>query len=268
MKLLGVVALESQGEPEANSLARSLKLPLLESATQPKRLTEPGVLLCVGPQGLYLQQTGKGAPGPVAVEFGNPAMRHRRSAGQNELLGRAVGVGKKSPLHVLDATAGLGRDSFVLADLCCEVRLCERHRVVAELLKSGLCRGAVSEDSWTREVTGRMTLLGCDARELSAGDLAATDVIYLDPMFPVRRKSASVKKEMALFQAVMEVAGGEADADGDELLMWALAMPVARVVVKRPAKAPPLAGRKPSHVISGKAVRYDVHVLGPLQDQA
>jgi 16S rRNA (guanine1516-N2)-methyltransferase len=75
-------------------------------------------------------------------------------------------------------------------------------------------------------------------------------------MFPDRDKRARVKKEMALFHDLL----GAGD-DADELLKWALQQDVARVVVKRPPKAPELAGRKPSHIISGKAVRYDVYVM-------
>jgi 16S rRNA (guanine1516-N2)-methyltransferase len=97
---------------------------------------------------------------------------------------------------------------------------------------------------------------------LSAATLCSIDVIYLDPMFPARDKSASVKKDMALFQALL--GAGESATDADDLLVWALEQAVARVVVKRPAKAAELAGSKPSHVIAGKAVRYDVYVLGPI----
>ena len=102
-----------------------------------------------------------------------------------------------------------------------------------------------------------MTLLGDDAR---AGGSRPFDVIYLDPMFPGRDKSAAVKKEMALFQRLLE---GTVD-DAAELLTWALEQPVSRVVIKRPLRAAELGGRAASHCIRGKAVRYDVHVLKKL----
>jgi 16S rRNA (guanine1516-N2)-methyltransferase len=161
-------------------------------------------------------------------------------------------------IKVLDATAGLGRDSFVLADLGCRVGLCERHPVIVELLAASLAQALCSGDQWLEEVSNRMQLHPGDARQLAESELRASDVIYLDPMFPVRSKSASVKKEMALFQAILDA--GESTSDADALLLWSLEQDVARVVVKRPAKAAVLAGRKPSHVISGKAVRYDVYV--------
>lgn len=247
---------------DALVLSERLGLPLLPGAPAPRELTEPEALVCVGSGAVYLQQTGPRAPGPVAVEFGSAAMRHRRKGGQNELLGKAVGIGKKSELRVLDATAGLGRDSWVLADLGCLVTLAERHLLVQEMLRSGIEEAHSSEDPWLREVVSRLEMHLGDARTLPEERAGLFDVIYLDPMFPARSKSASVKKEMALFQAILE--GSDEGADSDELLLWALTQSVARVVVKRPAKAPPLATRKPSHVIAGKAIRYDVYVLAAL----
>ncbi len=246
-------------ESQASELASDLQLPLCPTSTRPRDCTGYSVLLILNKGCIALQQTGRGAPGPVAVEFGNAAMRHRRRDGHNELLGRAVGLAKKSSLHALDATAGLGRDSFVLADLGCRVSLCERNAIVAKMLSSGLAAAVGSDDNWLRQVAGRMTLHAGDAGSLTESVLAAVDVIYLDPMFPHSGKSAGVKKEMALLQRLL---GQQNDAD--DLLVWALQQDVARVVVKRPPRAAELAGRKPSHVIAGKAVRYDIYVLRAL----
>ncbi len=95
-------------------------------------------------------------------------MRHRSRSGTSELLGKAVGRGKKSLLRILDATAGLGRDAFVLADLGCEVDLCEREPVVVELLRSGLDRAAGNDDPWLAGVMQRMRLYPGDARQIAA----------------------------------------------------------------------------------------------------
>jgi 16S rRNA (guanine1516-N2)-methyltransferase len=258
---IAVAATDSGLADEARQLAEKLSLPLLAAAVSPRLLSEPEAILFVSPQGLYIQRTGRVAPGPVAVHFGSSAMRHRRRAGQNELLGRAVGVGKKRQLQVLDATAGLGRDAFVLADSGCMVYLCERHPLVYELLASGLQQARAGGDNWLQSVCARMYLSPGDARQFIPPAQRSMDVIYLDPMFPVRQKSASVKKEMALFQALLEVGG--TPVESDDLLLWALDQSVARVVVKRPVRAPLLCGKKPSHVMAGKAVRYDVYVLSP-----
>lgn len=242
----------------AELLSLELTIPLLPVATQSGVCSDYPLLLEVTGRDLLLRQSGRGSAGPVAVNFGAPDMRYRRRGGQNELLGKAVGVGKKKPLRVLDATAGLGRDGFILADLDCEMTLCERHPVVAKMLSWGLSAASGDDDPWLRSVAARMSLQALDARSLEPDSVAALDVIYMDPMFPQRKKSASVKKEMLLFQTLLENSVDPDDAG--ELLLWALSQSVARVVVKRPLKAPVLAGRSPSHCISGKAVRFDVYV--------
>lgn len=192
------------------------------------------------------------------MDFGSAAMRHRRNAGHNELLGRAVGAARKPGLRVLDATAGLGRDSFVLADLGCEVTLCEREPVIAAMLERAIVSATEGGDTWLARVAARMRLFPADARSLAEDRLADVEVIYLDPMFPGRVKAAAVKKEMALLQLLLGSRGDPA-AEADDLLRWALSRDVARVVVKRPLRAPPLGGQRPSHQLAGKAVRFDVY---------
>lgn len=202
------------------------------------------------------------APGPVSVNFGDSAMRHRRRGGQNELLGRAVGCGRKPQLSVLDATAGLGRDSFVLADLGCRVQMCERDPVIATLLASGLEQARMASDAWLSYTSERLSLWEGVAQELPIPLRQSIDTIYLDPMFPGRDKTAAVKKEMAVFQRYLAgSAAADQKGETEALLHWALEQPVARVVLKRPPKAPLLADCKPSHQIVGKAVRFDVFVL-------
>lgn len=241
---------------QARVLSRRLDLPLLPVTVDARSVATHSLVLLITAEGLRLQLTGARAPGPVGVDFGNAAMRHRRRPGGNELLGRAVGVGRKSPLAVLDATAGLGRDAFVLADIGCHVTLCERNRVLAELLEAAIVSARGAGDPWLSEAAGRLELHRGDAREAGASVVPGVDVIYLDPMFPARDKSAAVKKEMATLQALL----GD-DDDAAALFDWAVAQDVARVVVKRPPRAPALGGQSPSHCISGKAVRYDVVVL-------
>jgi len=254
---LALLAVTAADEPRAAELAQRLGLPLLATGSDPARCEEYAVLV-VAASALTLQQTGTGAPGPVGVDFGSAGMRHRRRAGANELLGRAVGWGKKSPLTILDGTAGLGRDAFVLADLGCQVTLCEREPLIIELLHAGMQVAAASGDPWLAGVSHRMCLHAGDVRSMALSELQGVDVIYLDPMFPPRAKSAAVKKEMALLQMLLDSSSDSHEAGS--LLEWALAFETPRVVVKRPAKAPNLAGLRPSHHIAGSAVRYDVYV--------
>lgn len=259
---LAVLAATPDDQQDAAELSHHLNLPLLPAGLEPRHCDQAAAVLVVRGPARCLQRTGKRAPGPVAADFANPGLRHRRVSGAPELLGRAVGVGKKSPLRVVDATAGLGRDAFVLAGLGCEVLLCERDPVIAELLRSGLSMAALGDDRELADVAQRMTLYIGDALELDAPRLLGVDVICLDPMFPPRDKSAAVKKEMALFQDLLHSESEVTDADA--LLQWALRQDVARVIVKRPARAAPLSPHSPSHSINGKAVRYDVYALRKL----
>ena len=189
---------------------------------------------------MWLRPLGGDGTGPVQVDFGAGRMRRRRRGGHNRSLGRAVGAGKRSPLSVIDATAGLGKDSFVLADLGCEVVMLERAVAAFALLRDGLHRARSSGDPWLEAVSARLSLWRVDALEWLATHPRSADVVYLDPMFPVRKKSARTKKDMWLLNSMT---GPDADQDG--LLPAALDAARWRVVVKRPAKAPPLRSARP-----------------------
>lgn len=225
-------------------------------------LPDEGFVLLLDEQGLALQELGKKAPGPIRVDFEGGAVAHRRKfgGGSGQMIAKAVGVKASRPLRVYDATAGLGKDAFVLASLGCFVTLNERNPVVAELLADGLRRAQLSDDGELRQIVQRMALATGDSLAgLTAG--ADIDIVYLDPMFPDRSKSASVKKEMAAFH---QVVGKDEDADG--LLPLALAATRYRVVVKRPRKAPFLNDQTPAFQLSGKTSRYDIYVNRKLPD--
>ena len=209
----------------------------------------------VGAQGLQLVQRGPEAPGPVRVDFVEGAAAHRRKfgGGAGQMIAKAVGVGPGVRPRILDATAGLGRDAFVLATLGCAVTLVERQPLIAALLEDGLARAA--RDPEAGGIAALMTLVQADSTAyLQRGEGEAPEVIYLDPMFPHRDKSALVKKEMRLFRPLV----GD-DLDAPALLAAALARASHRVVVKRPRKAPAIEGVKPGYVLEGKSSRYDIY---------
>lgn len=210
--------------------------------------------LVLTPEGLALLQSGPGAPGPVMVDFVGGAVGHRRrfGGGRGQPIARAAGLRRGVTPSVVDATAGLGRDAFVLASLGCPLTLIERSPVAAALLEDGLRRGALAAE--VAPIVARMSLVYGDAAALLPGLRA--DVVYLDPMYPHRDSTALVKKEMRLFQALLGP-----DADSDRLLPAALAAARARVVVKRPAAAPPLAGERPTLDIRTKNHRFDVYLV-------
>ncbi|ANG62011.1 SAM-dependent methyltransferase [Marinobacterium aestuarii] len=220
-------------------------------------------LLRVTREGLQLQPTGRKAPGPVWVDFVGGAVAHRRlhGGGSGQLIAKAVGVRQGVRPRVADVTAGLGRDSFVLASLGCEVQLIERVPVIQLLLADGLGR-ARQDDLEVAEIVARMQLIEADSITWLAEQAGREDrpqVVYVDPMFPHSDKSALVKKEMRLFRDLV----GD-DADAGLLLEAALAAAANRVVVKRPRKAPVIPGPAPSVQLAGKSSRYDIYALKKL----
>ncbi|NVK57028.1 MAG: class I SAM-dependent methyltransferase [Alteromonadaceae bacterium] len=193
---------------------------------------------------------GKG----VMVDFlsGQSAYRRAKGGGSKEPIAKAVGMKTHQPLKILDATPGLGRDAFVLASLGASVTLVERSPVVYMLLADGLRRLALSEP----ELAARFTLHHANSPEyMQQQSENSVDAVYLDPMFPHRKKSALVKKEMRLFQVLLGT-----DTDADQLLPAALHIAAKRVAVKRPNSAPYLAAQKPSMAISSKKHRFDVYI--------
>jgi 16S rRNA (guanine1516-N2)-methyltransferase len=171
-------------------------------------------------------------------------------------LGRAVGV-KAGPKPVVwDATGGLGRDAFVLADLGCRVMLCERVSALAWLLEDAISAAKVSGHDQVREAAGRMTVHHGDSRHQEVPSAA---VVYLDPMFPDRRQKAAAKKDLTLLQHLHGSAGGStADDEAGALFDWAMSQQASRIVVKRGLKDAPLGG-KPTFSLKGKAIRFDVY---------
>jgi 16S rRNA (guanine1516-N2)-methyltransferase len=177
--------------------------------------------------------------------------RFRSGMFRKHALVRASGIKSGENPIVVDATAGLGRDAFLLASIGAHVTLLERSPDVFDLLRDSMAKASAAGPELAA-VVARMTLMFGDARKLLA-DLQA-DVVLVDPMHPVRRNTALVKKEMRLLK---ELVG--ADSDASELMQAALAARCKRVVLKWPLRAPSLEGlRKPSHTITGRTVRYDV----------
>jgi 16S rRNA (guanine1516-N2)-methyltransferase len=224
--------------------------------------THSGLALVQQTYHLELRQLDEPKVGAIIVDFASDALTFRRlhGGGKKEAIAKAIGLKGKDSLHVLDATAGLGRDAFVLASLGCVVDMIERSPVVAALLQDGLDR-ASSDNELGAWVLNHMCLFHGVAVNLlqSWQDInpprVRPDVVYLDPMFPHRKKNAAVKKEMRLFQQLLGP-----DEDADLLLEPALALAKSRVVVKRPSGAPCLAGKKPQIEMLGKANRFDVYL--------
>lgn len=250
-------------------LSRQLSLPLLPIdlwvqdivGCLPERLA-----IVVDDRGLSLQQFGPKAPGPVRCEFALGAARHRRlyGGGKGQDIAKATGLSHSGfRPQLLDLTAGLGRDGFILASLGAQVTMIERNPIIYELLADGLCRACdeAEKDPALAEILQRIRAICQDSVDYleTLPGLQSPDVIYLDPMFPPREKSSKVKKEMQAFHQLVGL-----DNDAGDLLATALKKARYRVVVKRPAYAPILSGPEPGYTLKGKSTRFDVYPLQKL----
>lgn len=195
-------------------------------------------------------------------DFTRELRRLRPANVSRELLVRAARVRGCEHPRAVDATAGMGEDSLLLAAAGFDVTLYEHDAVIAALLADALERAAAVPE--LAPLVARMRLVHGDSvaalRALADADASARpDVVLLDPMFPERRKSASVKKKAQLLQRLQTPEKDEA-----AMLDAAIGARPRKVVVKRPLKGPFLAGVKPAYQIAGKAVRYDVLVPAQL----
>jgi len=251
---IAVQAATADQYDRANALAANLGIPLLQKDTK-----EFQYLLICSADSIALKQTDKNGPGPIMVNFTGPTMEYRlkHGGGRSQALARAIGLKKGRQPSVIDATAGLGRDGFIMAHLGCHVHMLERSPILAAMLEDGLQR-AKQAAAQTAEIAGRIRLTHADSNEflqkLKLQDWP--DVIYLDPMFPERTKSSLVKKEMRILRGL----AGD-DQDAGKLLDIALHCARNRVVVKRPRLAPTLDDTVPSHAITGKTSRFDVYLV-------
>lgn len=212
--------------------------------------------------------------GPVFVDFVGGKKQHRRQfgGGKGQPLARAIGFGTlfqgEDTPRVIDATAGMGGDAFVFATLGCEVLMIERSPIVAALLQDALERAqrAVQQGDCAPElasIIARLHLVNADAADTLLQQPPAADVIYLDPMYPDKKKSASVKKEMKALQQLLGP-----DMDSRRLLEAALKTATQRVVVKRPAKAPTLEhpqAIQPNAQVESPNTRYDLYSIKALK---
>ena len=127
-----VICNDSAYLPQAEVLAQALDVNLVQNC-DPQSLAEPEFALMLDEQGIALQQTGRKAPGPIRAEFAEGSVDHRRKfgGGKGQMIAKAVGVKAGVYPRVLDATAGLGKDAFVLATLGCHLQMLERSPVAA-----------------------------------------------------------------------------------------------------------------------------------------
>jgi|TARA_E500000178_G_scaffold312885_1_gene329911 16S rRNA (guanine1516-N2)-methyltransferase len=178
-------------------------------------------------------------------------LKYGKGRGQN--LAKAVGFKFNKNRTIIDATAGLGYDAFILASLGANVTLIERSEKIYDLLKAAISEAKLHGGEISK-IVNRMNLLFGDSKDILPN--IAPEVILIDTMYKDRKKSALVKNDMRL---VREVVGS--DSDHVELINVALNNASKRVVIKQPRYAETLDNIKGcSHQILGKTIRYDVYV--------
>jgi len=254
---IAVAYVDAVDAEPAKKIAQRWQLPYVGDVASLKLSSPYQYVLQMHLHCLELKKLDEPKLGAIKVDFVEGAVAHRRKfgGGRGQDIAKAVGLKHGFNPLVLDATAGLGRDAFVLANLGCKVILMERMPIVAALLQDGLARAELNPDIGELVRNTMQLVHASSIKQMHEQNVSQPDVIYLDPMFPHREKSAQVKKEMRIFQSLV----GE-DLDADALLAPALALAKYRVVVKRPNYAPPLANKTPSTSINMKKNRFDVYV--------
>lgn len=236
---------------QATTFAKQLHIPLLK-----KKSTDHALQLLYDDDKITLYDTELNAA--TYVDFVDGALAHRQQfgGGRGQAIARAMGIKKGRTPSILDVTAGLARDAYILATLGCEITLVEQSPVLVTLIKDGIYRGLQSADS-AEVLKDNLRLFNADAIEhiKTLAEDGRPDVVYMDPMYPERKKSALVKKDMRILQRLV----GK-DGNTQELLEIALNCARHRVVVKRPIHAKTVSDIKPSTQICSKKTRYDIYV--------
>jgi len=245
-----ITAITSPDVEQAQRLAERLAVPFS------KHLDQTQYQLVITNQQLALH-----APeliNPIVIDFtqGKHAHRRKYGGGRGQPLAKAVGLKKGAMPTIIDTTAGYGKDAFVLATLGCHITLLERNPLLAALLEQAISQACL--DPASEQIAQRMTVHHQDALSYltSLPPTQRPDVIYIDPMYPGRQKSALVKKEMQLLHRIVGP-----DTDSEQLLELALQTAIKRVAVKRPKSAHPIADKKPSTSVDSKNTRYDIYML-------
>jgi len=232
----------------AKQLANKLSLPF-------SVLNKNQIQLVMTPQHIEIRAPDLG--NPIFIDFvaGKNAHRRQFGGGRGQPLAKAIGLKKGATPTIIDATAGFARDAFVLANLGCQITLIERNPLIASLIEDALNRAKGDDD--ISDVMLRMSLINHDAIDYlnNLDHQQQPDVIYIDPMYPSRDKTALVKKDMRLLHQLAGV-----DTDSKQLLTTAQKKALKRVVVKRPKSAPFVGDQKPTISIESKNTRYDIYL--------
>lgn len=251
-KRIAVSTSSSDKHDAAQQLAAELNLDFI---TTPEHAATYDYLLLLTSDKLVLQPLVTKKALPFYIDFLSAKMLYRSKHAnlRNELIARTMKFKPSDHPRIIDATAGLGRDSFILATLGFEITMLERCPVLFALLRDALFRAQANVH--IAPIVQRLHLVHANAITWLTQQETHPHVIYLDPMFPTRQKSASVKKELVILQDLLEK-----DSDSDQLLTVALSCAAHRVVIKRPRLAAYVNEQKPNFSFTGKHSRFDIYL--------
>lgn len=225
----------------ARSLAKKMDVPLVSE--EGKELT-----ICIDSKGVLLSGYGLTYQG----DFDSMTRRVTEGRLLHEMLVKAVKTDTPNP-KAIDATAGMGEDSFLIAAAGYQVTLQEQNPVIAALLKDAVRRG--KKNSAIKDIVNRMSVVEGESAQILRSMIDEVDLIYLDPMFPARQKSGLINKKLQLIQKLEPPC-----TDEHELFEAAISARPKKIVVKRPLKSPYLDGKEPNYQLKGKAIRYDCYI--------
>lgn len=227
--------------------------------------TEAPLYLCFEEHQAVLYNTDNKSQLNIDFTSGGLAHRLQYGGGKGQTIAKAIGINSKNKPHILDATAGLGRDAIILANLGSQVSLVEQSPILAEMLKQAI--DAAKNNALFQQATrqGFELYHANSSSFMHEKTIPGCDVVYLDPMYPEKKKSALVKKDMQMLQTLI---GHSSEDTNAELLKAALGFAKQRVVVKRPKGADILDGPKPTMSLHSKKTRYDVYVIKTLKNIA
>lgn len=252
---IAITSSDSTCDQTAQQLAHELNIPLLPRTDS--HVVDADYLLICTPQYLGLMNPKERKQKPFYIDFLSTKLQHRKkqATSRNELLIRALGSSARDNPLIIDATAGLGRDGWILASVGYHVIMIERSPILYALLRNALERAEKS--ATMADIVNRLQLIRADAKEwlTNLSPKEHPDIIYLDPMFPERKKRAAVKKEMVILQSIL----GK-DEDASDLLNIALEVAKKRVIVKRPRLAANVSDLAASYKLEGTSSRFDIYL--------
>ena len=187
----------------------------------------------------------------LSGDFSKMIKRIKQNNLQNEILIHAAKIKEKTrDLMAIDATAGMGEDSMLLAAYGYNISLYENNPIIAELLKDSLERAKQFPE--LKEIVSRMKVYEEDSIIAMQKLEESPDIILLDPMFPERTKSSLIKKKFQVLHKIENPCLNES-----ELLNSAIKANPKKIIIKRPLKGDYLAGIKPDYSLKGNSIRYD-----------